>query len=64
MVGTIAIATAKAQLFENRTIWNLTFKVYILNGRISNPQFMFFLAQILLPYTKYAPSPFLMLNTH
>ena len=26
MVGTIAIAIAKAQPFENQTIWNLTFK--------------------------------------
>ena len=28
MFGTIAIAIAKAQLFENWTIWNPTFKSY------------------------------------
>ena len=38
MVGTIAIAIAKAWSFENWTIWNPTFKrVRISKGQISDP---------------------------
>ena len=38
MVGTLALAIAKAPLFENRTISNLTFKCFpISSGWISDP---------------------------
>ena len=46
MVGTITTAKAKAQLFENQTIWNWTFKksdfkyFQILNGQISDSHCM------------------------